>query len=155
MDTLNTELAQWLQQLGIAEGYVNLLGRVTAILGILLIAFILNRIARGIVIPIIRKVTSKTDSSWDDYILNDEVLGNVCKLIPPIVVTALLPLAISSEPVLLSWLLRICWIYIIIIAVKLICLFFIAALPHIIFFIFSTILFVVRRSICSIVLPSL
>ncbi len=123
MDTLNTELVQWLQQLGIAEAYVNMAVRTIAILGILIIAFILNSICRRIVIPIIHKVTRKTGNSWDDHILNDEVLGNVCKLIPPIVVSALLPLALNSEPVLLSWILKICWIYIIIIAVKLICAF--------------------------------
>ena len=121
MDTLNTELVQWLQQLGIAEGYVNLVVRTTAVLAILLIAFVLNRIAGGIVIPIIRKVTSKTENSWDDHILNNEVLGNACKLISPIVISAMLPLVLDGEPVLLSWLLKICWIYIIVIAVKLIC----------------------------------
>ena len=123
MDTLNTELAQWLQQLGVAEAYVNMAVRTIAILGILIIAFILDSICRRIVIPVIHKVTKKTGNSWDDHILNEEVLGNVCKLIPPIVVSALLPLALNSEPVLLSWILKICWIYIIIIAVKLICAF--------------------------------
>ena len=123
MDTLYTEFGQWLQQLGIAADYVDMVVKITAVLGIFLVAFVLNKIVRGIIVPIIRKVTSKTDNSWDDHILNDEVLGNVCKLVSPIVVSALLPLALSSEAVLLSWSLRICWIYIIIIAVKLICAF--------------------------------
>lgn len=123
MNLINTELVQWLQQLGIAEGYVNLVVTATSIFVILLIAFILSRVCRKVVIPIIRKVTSKTGNSWDDHILNDEVLGNVCKLIPPIVVSALLPLALHGMPVLLSWSLRIIWIYIIIIAVKLFCAF--------------------------------
>jgi miniconductance mechanosensitive channel len=123
METINKELALWLQQLGIAEGYVNLVVTATSIFVILLIASILGSVFRKIVIPIIRKVTSKTGNSWDDHILNDEVLGYVCKLIPPIVVSAFLPLALHGMPVLLSWSLRIIWIYIIIIAVKLVCAF--------------------------------
>ncbi len=123
MNLINTELVQLLQQLGIAEGYVNLVVTATSISVILLIAFILSKVCRKVVIPIIRKVTSKTGNSWDDHILSDEVLGNVCKLIPPIVISALLPLALHGMPVLLSWSLKIIWIYIIIIAVKLFCAF--------------------------------
>jgi miniconductance mechanosensitive channel len=123
MNTINKVLAQWLQQLGIADGYINLVVTATSIFVILLIASILGSVFRKIVIPIIRKVTSKTGNSWDDHILNDEVLGNACKLVSPIVISALLPLALHSMPVLLSWSLRIIWIYIIIIAVKLVCAF--------------------------------
>ena len=123
METINKELALWLQQLGIAEGYVNLVVTATSIFVILLVAFILDKICRRIITPLIRKVTSKTGASWDDHILNDEVLDNVCRLVPPIVVAALLPLALNSLPVLLSWSLRFCWIYIIIVAVKLVCAF--------------------------------
>ena len=121
MKNINIQLVEWLQQLGIAEGYVNFLSTAAAILGILFVAFILDRICRRIVIPIIRKVARKTENSWDDYILNDEVLGNASKLISPIVISAMLPLALHNMPVLLSWSLRICWIYIIIIATKFIC----------------------------------
>ena len=123
METINKELALWLQQLGIAEGYVDLVVTATSIFVILLVAFILDKICRRIITPLIRKVTSKTGNSWDDHILNDDVLGNVCRLVPPIVVAALLPLALNSLPVLLSWSLRFCWIYIIIVAVKLVCAF--------------------------------
>ena len=77
MNLINTELVQWLQQLGIAERYVNLVVTTTSIFVILLIAFILSRVCRKVLIPIIRKVTSKTDNSWDDHILNDDVLDNV------------------------------------------------------------------------------
>ena len=124
MDTLNNQMVELFQQMGIVGvQHNNLLGKIIAVLGIFLVAYIVNIVGKKVIIPLIRKVTSKTENSWDDHILNNDVLGNIAKLVPPIVVSALLPLALSSLPVLLSWSLRICWIYIIIIAVKLICSF--------------------------------
>ena len=124
MDTLNNQMVELFQQMGIVGvQHNNLLGKIIAVLGIFLVAYIVNIVGKKVIIPLIRKVTSKTENSWDDHILNNDVLGNIAKLVPPIVVSALLPLALSSTPVLLSWSLRICWIYIIVIAVKLICSF--------------------------------
>ena len=124
MDTLNNQMVELFQQMGIVGvQHNNLLGKIVAVLGIFLVAYIVNIVGKKVIIPLIRKVTSKTENSWDDHILNNDVLGNIAKLVPPIVVSALLPLALSSTPVLLSWSLRICWIYIIVIAVKLICSF--------------------------------
>lgn len=102
---------------------MDLVIRVCAVVGILLLAFILNKVCRKIIIPAIRKVTAKTDSVWDDHLLNDDVLNNVCRLITPIVITAMIPYALYAEPGLLSFILKFCWIYIIVLAVKLICSF--------------------------------
>ena len=121
--TFNDKVAEWLQEMGIAEGHMDLLMRVSAVVGILLLAFILNKVCRKIIIPAIRKVTSKTDSVWDDHLLNDEVLDSICRLIAPIVVTALIPYALYSEPALLSIVLKGCWICIIVLVVKLVCTF--------------------------------
>lgn len=123
METINTEIMGWLHQLGIAEDYVTFVLRIAAIMAIILIAFIVDRVCKRVITPIIRKVTAKTDSNWDDHILSDEVLRNVCRLVPPIVVSALVPLALTSEPSLLTFILKLCWIYITAVGVKLICSF--------------------------------
>lgn len=120
---IDNKISALLQQLGIAENYIIFIEKFTVVLGILLLAFILNRICRKVLIPAVRKVTARTDSVWDDHLLSDEVLNCICRLIAPIVVTALIPYALSSEPGLLAFVLKICWIYIIILAVKLICAF--------------------------------
>ncbi len=119
----NNNITQWLQQLGIGEEYTDLLVKASAILGIFLIAFILNSICKKLIIPTIRKVTTRTGSTWDDHILSDNVLKNACRLITPIVVTTMIPLALHGQPALLSFVLKLCWIYITIVAVKLICAF--------------------------------
>ena len=123
METINNELMMWLQQLGVAEGSLLVVQRIVVIMGILLIAYLLDMICRKVVMPGVRKVTAKTQSTWDDYLLSDEVMTNVCHLIPPIVVYALIPLAFPNEPNFLSLVLKICTIYITVVVMKLICAF--------------------------------
>ena len=113
----------WLQQLGVAEGGLLVVQRVVVIMGILLIAYVLDLICRKVVMPGVRKVTAKTQSTWDDYLLSDEVMTNVCHLIPPIVVYVLIPFAFPYEPNFLSLVLKICTIYITVVVMKLICAF--------------------------------
>ena len=123
METINNELMMWLQQLGVAEGGLLVVQRIVVIMGILLITYLLDMICRKVVMPGIRKMTAKTQSTWDDYLLSDEVMTNVCHLIPPIVVYALIPFAFPYEPNFLSLLLKICTIYITVVVMKLICAF--------------------------------
>ena len=123
METINNELMMWLQQLGVAEGGLLVVQRVVVIMGILLIAYVLDLICRKVVMPGVRKVTAKTQSTWDDYLLSDEVMTNVCHLIPPIVVYVLIPFAFPYEPNFLSLILKICTIYITLVVMKLICAF--------------------------------
>ena len=123
METINNELMMWLQQFGVAEGGLLVVQRIVVIMGILLIAYLLDMICRKVVMPGVRKVTAKTQSTWDDYLLSDEVMTNVCHLIPPIVVYALIPFAFPYEPNFLSLVLKICTIYITVVVMKLICAF--------------------------------
>ena len=121
METINQELMLWLQQMGAAEGVAKWIIRIGVLLSILLIIYVFDRICRKTIIPLVRKLTIKTQSTWDDYLLSDKVLDNVCHLIPPVVFYALIPLAFSAESNLLALLLKVCHIYIVVIAMKLVC----------------------------------
>ena len=121
METINQELMLWLQQMGVAEGVAKWIIRIGVLLSILLIIYVFDRICRKTFIPLVRKLTTKTQSTWDDYLLSDKVLDNVCHLIPPVVFYALIPLAFSAGSNLLALLLKVCHIYIVVIAMKLVC----------------------------------
>ena len=123
METIDNELMMWLQQLGVAQGSLHMVQRIVVIVAILLIAYVLDLICRKVVMPGVRKVTAKTQSTWDDHLLSDEVMNNICHLIPPIVVYALIPFAFTSEPNFLSLILKICTIYITVVVMKLVCAF--------------------------------
>ena len=121
METINQELMLWLQQMGAAEGVAKWIIRIGVLLSILLIIYVFDRVCRKTIIPLVRKLTTKTQSTWDDYLLSDKVLDNVCHLIPPVVFYALIPLAFSAGSNLLALLLKVCHIYIVVIAMKLVC----------------------------------
>jgi miniconductance mechanosensitive channel len=68
METINHELMEWLQQMGVADGNLPMVQRIVVIAAILLIAYVLDMIARKAVIPLVHKVTAKTQSNWDDHL---------------------------------------------------------------------------------------
>ena len=95
----------------------------TCALPILIIAFVADYFCRKIVVPTIKKLTARTQATWDDYLFNDAVLDNMCHIIPPIILYVLLPFAFPHEPVTLTFILKLCWVYITAVAMKLICSF--------------------------------
>ena len=122
MEAINDKLAVWLQQMGLQESIAMPLQNAGAVLLILIVAFVVDRIFRRAIIPAIRKVTAKTGSQWDDYILSNQVLDNLCKLIIPISVYELIPFALPQGS-LLSLVMKLCQVYIVFAFIKLICAF--------------------------------
>ena len=123
MEKINNILIDWLTGIGVEEDYKILITRIIAIIAILLIAFIIDRFCRKLFIPGIRKITSKTESTWDDHLLSDDVLKNLYKMITPIVTISLIPFVLINESDLRALIIKLCWIYIIILGIKLACSF--------------------------------
>ena len=123
METINNELMSWLYQWGVADGVALWMVRAILVLAIVLIIYVFDKICRGIFIPSVRKVTTKTQTTWDDYLLSDKVLNNVCHLIPAVVFYVLIPLAFDSASQMLDLILKCCNIYITVVIVKLVCAF--------------------------------
>lgn len=114
------KLMEMMLQAGMSESLSLLLLRTGVILSMLILAFVIDRICRKAVVPTIRKITSKTEFMWDDYLLNDKVLNDFCMLIAPVVVYFLITLALPADLVL-DFLLKFCRIYIIVVFMKLLC----------------------------------
>lgn len=120
MEVITDKLAGWLQHLGMSEDMTTLLLRIGAILAILVVAFVIDRICRKLIIPVVRRITAKTEFRWDDYLLGNDVLNDLCRLLAPVVVYVLLP-AILPEDAFMIFMMKVCRIYIIIVCMKLIC----------------------------------
>ena len=123
MDTINNDLTNLLQQMGVHQESLGITQRIIIIAGIIIIAFVADYFCRKIVVPTIKKLTAKTQATWDDYLFNDVVLDNICHLIPPVILYALLPFAFPHEPVTLTFILKLCWVYITAVSMRLICSF--------------------------------
>lgn len=123
MDTINNDLTQLLQQIGVQKESLDITHRIIIIIGILLIAYLADLFCRKLLAPAIQKLTAKTQAKWDDYLFNDKVLANLCHLISPVVVYVLIPFAFPNEPETLAFILKLCWVYITAVTMRFICAF--------------------------------
>ena len=114
-------LAAWLQGFGLNDVCVVWLMRAGVVLAFILLAYIIGKIAKGVVIPAARKITSKTQSNWDDYLFSDDVLMNVARLVPPVIAMIFMPMLFSHDVAAGDFYIKACWIYIVVVSVKLIC----------------------------------
>ena len=73
----------------------HLLLTVTAIL----LAIISDFLCRKILVPLISKITEKTEISWDDVLFNKEVLNSACHIVPAVVIWSLIPLIYLEYPI--------------------------------------------------------
>lgn len=121
METLNSEFLSFLRNIGVGEEYLSIAGNIITLCMIFLLAYLLEKICRRLIVPVVRRVTVKTRSVWDDYLLNDKILGYACRMVPPFVISESVPFAFADSPVLLDLIEDLCWIYITVIAMKLCC----------------------------------
>lgn len=120
MNLLREYLTQWLGQVGIEQEGINLIQQATIIVFIVILAWIADLVCRCIVVPSIKKIVSKTQTTWDDHLLNERVLDDMCHIIPAIVAYLLLPLAFFNAPLLQSFLVKASEIYIIVTTLRLV-----------------------------------
>ncbi len=91
------------------------------IAGAFLLFYICDLIGQRIVIPIVRRFTRKTKGAWDDIMLNDSTVKGLCRLVPGIIASILLPVILSEESTVLVFSMKVCKAYIAIIGVSLLC----------------------------------
>ncbi len=120
MNSLREHLTQWLSHVGIEQEGISLIQQAAIIALIVILAWVADFVCRRIVVPSIKRVVSKTQTTWDDYLLNERVLDDMCHIIPAIVAYLLLPLAFSNTPLLQSFLIKASEIYIIVTTLRLV-----------------------------------
>ena len=119
MEHIDEEIARLLLDLGIDKANLNWTTRVTMILAILLVSYIVTKLFRHALIPAVRKITAKTKATWDDYLFNDDMLHSFSRMIPPIIFYLLLPFVFDGYPHVLAILLKACLIYLIVVTLML------------------------------------
>lgn len=121
MEAINEKLLAWLQKTGIPVDYSQWVLLVAEIILIFFLAYVLYQICHKAVAPAVHKLTSKTESKWDDILFNDAVLKKMCHLVPPVLFSAMIPAVIPGDPYIQKILVKVFDIYIIIIVLSLLC----------------------------------
>lgn len=120
MNSIKGYLTQWLESLGMDQPDITLTQQVAIIALIIVLAWIADFVCRRIMVPSIKSIVSKTQATWDDHLLNDQVLDNMCHIIPALVAYLLLPLTFTQTPLLQSFLIKASEIYIIATSLRLV-----------------------------------
>ena len=124
---INEILLSW----GFSQSWADDLTSGIILVVILAIAFLGDAICRHIILTAVARLVKKTKATWDGIVFDRKVLTHVSHLVAPILLYILLPLAISNLG-LLSFIQRICMIYIIAVFLK-----FISSLLTALFHVYS------------------
>lgn len=120
MDILREYIPSFLVDMGLTKMNVTFVQRLIWIVVIVLLSWLSDLICRKLIVPAIKTIVAKTEAAWDDLLFNDKVLDNFCHIVPSIVAYTLFPFAFWDKPILLSFLIKICEIYIIASSLRLI-----------------------------------
>ncbi|MBO7272552.1 MAG: mechanosensitive ion channel [Bacteroidaceae bacterium] len=115
---------QLLKDLGIGAGHNELLQWAVIIIGAFLLFYICEFFSKKVVIPIVRRFTNSTTSKWDDILLNNDTLKNLCRLVPGIIASFILPFVLEADSIILVFCMKLCKAYVAIIGVGLLCTIF-------------------------------
>lgn len=107
--------------IGISVEKLSTLQRVLMFCLIVLSAYLLEFFCRKVIVKTIRTVTARTETKWDDYILNTKVLNCACHLICPVIIFFFLPLVLEQNPTLLFYAQKLITLYVLVICVMLVC----------------------------------
>lgn len=114
------EFTNWLFNAGINPQHATWAIEWLSLAGIALLSYLITKVFKHLIIPIIQKITSKTKATWDDYIFNERILKHFCYMVPPIVWYILLPFILTDSPYLLHLLLKASLIALVIASLRLI-----------------------------------
>ena len=90
------------------------------ILGVLILSFVLTRLFRHVLVPLVQKITARTRVKWDDYIFNERMMMAFSRTIPPIVWYIFLPTVFDEGTMVLVILLKACLVYMVVASIMLI-----------------------------------
>ena len=107
-----------IQMAGVTGGAVPVVRHILLTITAILLAMLSDLLCRRLLVPIIMKVTDKTEVTWDDMLFNKKVLTSACHIVPAVVIWSLMPLVYLEYPIFKEILERATGIYIVVMSVR-------------------------------------
>ena len=122
LQTTMEEIQIWIEQqveaCGITGDTINLMTHIILVVIAFALAFLSGWLCRKLLIPVVLKLTKKTEASWDDVMFSEKVLKSACSIVPAIVIWQLLPWTFIDFPTMREVLTRLTAIYITIMSAR-------------------------------------
>lgn len=120
MININDEIFQLLIRTGLVDKDMTWTARIAIIVIMLLLLFVVNVLFKRVVMPMVCRLTSAIKSKWDDYLFSKKMMRGFCRVLDPILVYLMLPIAFADMPGLLAVLLKVCSVYLVVVVLILI-----------------------------------
>ena len=101
---------------GVSADILSWVYPLTAAFAVALFSLLCTALFRFAVMPVVQRITEKTKATWDDYLFNPRVMRAFRRIIPPVIWYATLPYVFAEQPGLLSFALKVCNIYLVIVS---------------------------------------
>ncbi|MCD8080469.1 MAG: mechanosensitive ion channel family protein [Bacteroides sp.] len=111
--TLDDLLQGLLSDLGLHSFVINILDQAILLAAVLLVAMGIGYVFRRFLLKGISRLANRTHYTWDDLLLEHNVIRNLLKIVPAILIYMLLPFFFNEGRDLISLLRKFCVIYII------------------------------------------
>ena len=98
MEEIKEYLERMISVMGLSGEYVPAVRYAILVVLAFVLAWLAGWLCRTFVVPVLLKITNKTDVKWDDVIFSRRVLLSACHIIPAIVIWLLLPLVFFEYP---------------------------------------------------------
>ena len=98
MEKIKTMIESLIGWMGLPGDYVPAVRYAILVVLAFILAWLEGWLCRTFVVPVLLKITSKTEAKWDDVIFSRRVLLSACHIIPAIVIWLLLPLVFFEYP---------------------------------------------------------
>lgn len=118
MEEIRKFVEDLIQMAGVTSGAVPVVRHILLTITAILLAMLSDLLCRRLLVPIIMKVTDKTEVTWDDVLFNKKVLTSACHIVPAVVIWSLMPLVYLEYPIFKEILERATGIYIVVMSVR-------------------------------------
>ena len=112
MERIQTLVEQLITACGITGDAISIVTHIVLVVIAILLAVLAGLICRKLVVPVLLKLTAKTEAKWDDVLFSERVLLTACSIVPAIVIWLLLPWTFFDFPTVREVLTRLTAIYI-------------------------------------------
>jgi miniconductance mechanosensitive channel len=99
---VNTWLTSIFEQINLPESWIHPTVIVIDVISVLLIIYILDWIAKGIILSTVDKLIRKSKVKWDDVFLEHKVFHNLAHVVPILSIDFFLPIFFSEYPNFIS-----------------------------------------------------
>ena len=118
MEKIQIFVEEVLMGWGLEGDTVDMVSHVVLVVVAILLAALAGVLCRKLIVPLLQKVTARTEARWDDIIFSKKVLTSACNIVPAIVIWQLLPWTFYDYPLVREVLVRLTAIYITVMTVR-------------------------------------